>query len=86
MALGLYRRWRDQPIARLREAGVKVTVSTEDAPFFHTTMEREHARLADAFGWDEADLAELHRTAAQAAFCDEATRERLLERIDADAG
>ncbi len=41
------------PIERLRTAGVKVTVSTDDPPFFHTTMRREYDRLAEAFGWDE---------------------------------
>ncbi|MEM7004078.1 MAG: hypothetical protein AAF529_25060, partial [Pseudomonadota bacterium] len=31
---------------------VNVTVSTDDPPFFHTTMTREYDKLADTFGWD----------------------------------
>ncbi len=67
---------------RLRAAGVPVTVSTDDPPFFHTTMTAEYEALHDAFGWDERDFREIARTAARAAFCDAATRDRLLKRLD----
>jgi adenosine deaminase len=82
LALGLYPRLSAHPIARLRAAGVPVTVSTDDPPFFHTTMTAEYAALAEAFGWDEADFRELARNAARAAFCDAATREALLKTLD----
>ena len=81
VALGIYPTWTDHPVARLREKGVKVTVSTDDPPFFHTTMTHEFDRLADAFGWEEGDFAALNRTALDAAFCDEATRARVADRL-----
>jgi adenosine deaminase len=81
LALGLYPSPEAHPIDRLRAAGVPVTVSTDDPPFFHTDMLREYALLNRAFGWEEDVFAELNRTAARAAFCDEALRARLLERI-----
>ena len=52
IALGIYTEWRKHPIAELWRRGVKVTVSTDDPPFFHTTMAREYDRLHDAFDWD----------------------------------
>ena len=82
IALGLYPDWKAHPIARLRDAGVKVTVSTDDPPFFHTTMTHEYERLSDAFGWTDADFAALNRVAAEAAFCDAATRDSLLKRLE----
>lgn len=72
VALGVYPNWKAHPIERLREAGVKVTVSTDDPPFFHTTMVHEYKRLADAFGWDEATFLGLADTAAEAAFSPDA--------------
>lgn len=78
LALGIYPTWTAHPIARLREKGVRVTVSTDDPPFFHTTMTNEFDRLADAFGWEEDDFAALNRTAMEAAFCDDETRARCL--------
>ncbi|MEM9708180.1 MAG: adenosine deaminase [Pseudomonadota bacterium] len=68
IALGVYSAWQDHPIERLREAGVKVTVSTDDPPFFHTTMGAEYERLAETFGWDEAAFDGIADIAAAAAF------------------
>lgn len=78
IALGIYPDWSAHPIARLAEAGVAVTVSTDDPPFFHTSLTHEYQRLADAFGWSEPEFAEMNRNAAGAAFCDDATRATLL--------
>ena len=83
VSLGLYPSYAEHPIAQLREAGVKVTVSTDDPPFFHTDMAREYEELARAFGWDEGDFAELNRVALDAAFCDDDTRARIAERLEA---
>lgn len=80
VALGLYK-WRDHPIHRLRERGVKVTVSTDDPPFFHTTMTREYDRLAEAFEWDTGVFEDIERTSLNAAFCDQATRDALRKRL-----
>ncbi|MEM1431589.1 MAG: adenosine deaminase [Pseudomonadota bacterium] len=83
VALGVYPTLVEHPIETLRARGVPVTVSTDDPPFFHTTMSLEYERLAEAFGWDAGDFAELNRTAAHAAFCDAPTRETLLKTLDA---
>ncbi|GHE03030.1 adenosine deaminase [Defluviimonas sp. 20V17] len=82
VALGLYKDWRAHPIGRLYERGVKVTVSTDDPPFFHTTLTREYDRLAEALDWDDAVFHTLNRTAAEAAFCDGATRAALIKRLE----
>lgn len=79
VALGVYPSWRAHPIARLAEAGVRVTVSTDDPPFFHTTMRREYDRLAETFAWGDTEFGQINRWAADAAFCDETTRDRLLK-------
>ena len=82
VALGVYPDWRAHPIETLRERGVPVTVSTDDPPFFHTTLSAEYDRLADTFGWDDEIVREVNVTAAKAAFCDAATRETLLKKLE----
>lgn len=82
VCLGAYPSWRDHPIERLRRAGVKVTVSTDDPPFFHTTMTREFEELARAFDYDEAELTKITNASLEAAFCDDATRESLAKRLE----
>lgn len=62
---------------------MKVTVSTDDPPFFRTTLDREYDRLHAAFDWDGGVFRELNLTAARAAFCDEATRTELIKKLEA---
>lgn len=80
--LGVYANLQQHPIEKLRERGVPVTVSTDDPPFFHTTMTREYENLERAFGWDQEIFTEINRTAANAAFCDDATRARILKGLE----
>lgn len=82
VALGVYSDWRSHPIEKLRERGVPVTVSTDDPPFFHTTLSAEYDRLADTFGWEDEIIREVNITAAKAAFCDADTRAKLLKTLE----
>ena len=82
IALGLYPGWRRHPIGALYDRGVRITVSTDDPPFFHTTMAREYDRLADAFGWDADVFRRIARTSLDAAFCDADTRTRVQKRLE----
>ncbi len=82
VALGVYPSWRDHPVSKLYERGVKVTVSTDDPPFFHTTMTNEYERLAEAFDWDEGVFSSIARTSIDAAFCKDDTRARVIDRLE----
>ncbi len=82
VALGVFPEWSKHPIETLRGKGVRVTVSTDDPPFFHTTLRREYDMLADTFGWDEEVVRAVNIDAAKAAFCDDATREKLLKKLE----
>ena len=83
VALGVYPSLSHHPVHMLSEAGVEVTVSTDDPPFFHSTMTKEYQGLEQVFGWDEERFLELARTSAKAAFCDDDTRSKIVERINA---
>ena len=82
--LGVYPEWKKHPIQTLRERGCIVTVSTDDPPFFHTDMTAEYNALAETFGWEEDDFRAINVAAANAAFCDEATRARVLKQLEPD--
>lgn len=83
VALGVYSEWANHPIQKLRDAGVKVTVSTDDPPFFHTTMTREYEMLSRTFDWDENTFNNLNLVAADAAFCNDDTRAKILKKLEA---
>lgn len=74
--------WDSHPIVQLRDAGVKITVSTDDPPFFHTTMTAEYNMLNRTFGWEADDFQRLNQTGIAAAFCDDETRTRIAKRLE----
>ena len=77
VALGLYPDRASHPLHRLIAAGVRVTLNSDDPPFFHTTLGTEY----DLAGLDERQLRGIARTTIEASFADEATKRQLLERI-----
>lgn len=81
IALKVFPSFAAHPFKALRDAGVKVTLNADDPPFFWTTMGREYAIAKEHFGFTEADLLDVTRTAVEAAFCDEATKARLRARL-----
>jgi adenosine deaminase len=75
VALGLYPDRAAHPLPRLIEAGVRVTLSSDDPPFFHTTLGTEY----DNSGLDAAALRKITRTAIEVSFAEEALKTKLLK-------
>ncbi len=74
------------PLPALVAAGVPVTLATDDPGMFHTDLEAEYLLCHEAFGMGIAELADIARTGARAAFCSPGLRDVILEEIDrADA-
>ena len=82
VALGIYPSFRKHPIGEFYNRDVKVTISTDDPPFFHTTMAREYDMLNRAFDWDEGVFDKIARTSLDAAFCDADTKARILKTLE----
>ena len=76
--------WANHPIKDMRDAGVKVTISTDDPPFFATTMTNEFEMLSKTFGWIETDFSTLNKIALEAAFCDNDTRSAVAKRLETE--
>ncbi|MEO0635201.1 MAG: adenosine deaminase [Pseudomonadota bacterium] len=70
------------PLRALRDAGVKVTVAADDPPFFKTTTKAEYEMARNQFGFSGDGLLQLSRTALNAAFVDEDTRDALIAKLD----
>lgn len=81
VSLELYPDWASHPIIRLRDAGVKITLSSDDPPFFHTSIGQEYDLTQKTFALDDNEMNDFTRQSIEAAFVDEPTRARLLGRI-----
>lgn len=85
VSLGVYPSLVAHSISKLRDAGVSLSVSTDDPPYFDTDMSREYQGLAATFGWDDAMFRAINRDAMAAAFCDEDCRATILSRFEEPA-
>ena len=72
----------DHPFPRLRDAGCKVTLNSDDPPYFWTSLRKEYDVAAEHFGMDDKALAAVTRTALEAAFVDRRTKTALLAKLD----
>ncbi|MFF4868756.1 adenosine deaminase [Streptomyces sp. NPDC090109] len=73
----------EHPIGRMVDAGVLVTVNSDDPPMFGTDLNSEYAVAARLLGLDERGLAALARNAVEASFLDAAGKARISGEIDA---
>jgi len=81
VVLGVYPSYEAHPLPELRAAGVRVTLGSDDPPYFGATIEGEYDVCALRLGFSKDDLCEVTRTAIDAAFCDDSLRAALLARL-----
>lgn len=73
----------EHPLPRLLDAGVPVTLATDDPGMFHIDLNTEYLRCHEHFGLGRSELADLARTGVRAAFCPPEQKARLLAEINA---
>ena len=83
VATGVYDRIEDVPLLALRDAGVPVTINSDDPTMFGGSLTDVYAAVRDAWQLSDADLADLARTAVDASFAEEERKIALREGIDA---
>ncbi len=71
------------PFPVLRDAGVRLTLNTDDPGMFDTDLNHEYRIAHEVFGLDAAELTELARESVRASFASEASKARVLHEIDA---
>jgi len=81
--LGVYPDWESHPIERLRQAGVTVTVNTDDPAPLGTRLEFEWAMCADTFGWGLDDLGAIAHNSVAASFANDDLKRDLHAEITA---
>ncbi len=75
----------EHPFGRLVEAGVTITLGSDDPGMFATTLNHEYAIAHDIFGVSRSGLADLARTSVEVSFADDAVKRKLLAEIAAYA-
>jgi aminodeoxyfutalosine deaminase len=78
-------RLAEHPIVAFRDAGVVITVNSDDPSMFSTSLNREYEIAADLLDLDTGGVADLARAAARVSFAPDDLKVSLLAEIDAYA-
>ncbi|KJY41804.1 adenosine deaminase [Streptomyces sp. A1547] len=70
------------PVKEMVQAGVLVTINSDDPPMFGSDLNNEYAVAARLLGLDERGLAQLAKNAVEASFLDEAGKAKISAEID----
>ena len=81
VALGLYPALRDHPVYFFHSKNLPISISTDDPPFFSTTLSKEYEDLHNAFGWEEETFNKINQRSLKFAFCGSSLREKLIQQL-----
>lgn len=68
-------------LPQLVDAGLRVTINSDDPPMFGTTLTEEFVRVTEAFGFTREHLRAFTDTAVEAALVDSATRDEFAGKV-----
>jgi adenosine deaminase len=81
VATGVFGSYEEHPLRALHEAGVKLTLGSDDPPYFGASIGGEYALARERFGFKEGELRTITQTAVEASFADDAVKRALLNRL-----
>ncbi|CEG58739.1 adenosine deaminase [Legionella fallonii] len=79
--LGLFKDMQHHPLPKFYEAGIKISINSDDPPFMSTNLAKEYRRVQDSYHYTDETMNEITTMAIQSAFVDEQTRQELLTKI-----
>jgi aminodeoxyfutalosine deaminase len=82
VCLHVYGSIEEHPFKRLDQAGVLLTVNSDDPPLFSTTLSKEYEILATDFGYTLTDLVRFARNAFLVSGAELEVKKRLLNKFD----
>jgi adenosine deaminase len=81
MLIRVFNTYAEHPLRGFFDAGMRVTLGSDDPSFFKTDIGREYEIAQKEFGFTDKELTQVTRNAIEAAFVDEPTRHKLLARL-----
>jgi adenosine deaminase len=81
VVLGVYPSYEAHPLPQLADAGVRITLGSDDPPYFGASIGGEYEIAQLRLGFDEERLKAITATAIDAAFCDERVKTELAAKL-----
>ena len=81
VALGLFKDLPSHPLPRLVDAGLTISLGSDDPPFFRTTLPQEYERVQQTYRYSDLQMNHFTAMAIESSFADEKTKVKLRERL-----
>ena len=75
--LGLFPDMQHHPLPALLDAGIRISINSDDPPFMSTTLADEYARVQQAYQYSDATMESITAMAIDSAFVDDKTKAAL---------
>ena len=85
VSTGLIARFEDHPLPKFLEAGLVVTLNSDDPAMFGTSLQEEFRQAARCFELSRATLARLCRNAVQASFLSGDEKQKLEKKLKVES-
>ncbi|GGP10690.1 adenosine deaminase [Nonomuraea glycinis] len=83
VGLGVVERAADVPLRRLFDAGVPIALGSDDPLLFGARLLRQYELAREAYGFSDAEVAELARQSIRSSAAPDSVRKELMHGIDA---
>lgn len=80
--LGLFKDIHHHPIANFLEAGIRLSINSDDPPFMSTNLAHEYDLVQKTWNYTDQQMNAITAMAIEDAFVDENTRRKLLDRVE----
>lgn len=77
VSLGLFHDLPNHPLPHLLKEGIKISINSDDPPFFHTNLAMEYRRVQQTFRYADHQMEAFTAMAIETAFADEQTKLKL---------
>lgn len=77
ISLGLFSDLKSHPLMQLMDAGIKISLNSDDPPFFKTTLANEYEKVQNFHQLSDQKMLNFTHMAIESAFADSATKSRL---------
>ncbi|MBA2710988.1 MAG: adenosine deaminase [Tatlockia sp.] len=77
IALGLFKDMKSHPLIQLLDAGIQVSLNSDDPPFFRTNLAREYQRVQQSYNYTDEQMNNFTAMAINSSFADAQTKEKL---------
>ena len=79
--LGLFKDMKHHPLPKFYDAGIKISINSDDPPFMSTTLAKEYQRVQESYQYSDETMNNITRMAIESAFVETETKQQLLTKI-----